>query len=148
MDAKLVDIIRIRSEVERLQLDGWEFVLAVPFDSLLKYYNGTGPENLRKEIREKLDKIAKQLLPAVMVHDLDFTWSDGTVKSFNEANKRLLKNCIICATDATPWYSWKRYALIAEAWTFYLACKKLGWVASLTQRPRGVVAPGGRWVQD
>ena len=132
MDAHLEDVIRIRSEVERLQLDGWEFVLAVPLDSLLKSYNGTGPENLRKEIREKLDKIAKQLLPAVMVHDLDFTWSDGTVKSFNDANKRLLKNCIICATDAAPWYSWKRYALIAEACTFYLACKKLGLVAWLS----------------
>ena len=131
MDAHLEDIIRIRSEVERLQLDGWEFVLAVPLDSLLKSYNGTGPENLRKEIREKLDKIAKQLLPAVMVHDLDFTWSDGTVKSFNAANKRLLKNCIICAIDAAPWYSWRRYALIAEACTFYLACQKLGWVAWL-----------------
>ena len=132
MDTNFEDIIRIRSEVERLRLDGWEFVLAVPLDSLLKYYNGTGPENLRKEIREKLDKIAKQLLPAVMVHDLDFTWSDGTVKSFNAANKRLLKNCIICATDAAPWYSWRRYALIAEAWTFYLACQKLGLVAWLS----------------
>ena len=132
MDTHLEDVIRIRSEVERLHLDGWEFVLAVPLDSLLKSYNGTGPENLRKEIREKLDKIAKQLLPAVMVHDLDFTWSDGTVKSFNEANKRLLKNCIICATDAAPWYSWRRYALIAEACTFSLACKKLGWVAWLS----------------
>ena len=79
----------------------------------------------------KLDKIEKQLLTAVMVHDLDFTWGDGTVKAFNEANKRLLKNCIICATDTAPWYSWKRYALIAEACTFYLACKKLGWVAWL-----------------
>ena len=132
MDAHLEDIIRIRSEVERLHLDGWEFVLAVPLDSLLKFYNGTGPENLPAAIRKKLDKIAKQLLPAVMVHDLDFTWSDGTVKSFNEANKRLLKNCIICATDAAPWYSWKRYALIAEACTFYLACKKLGLVAWLS----------------
>ena len=132
MDAHLEYVIHIRSEVERLHLDGWEFVLAVPLDSLLKSYNGTGPENLRKEIREKLDKIAKPFLPAVMVHDLDFTWSNGTVKSFNEANKRLLKNCIICATDAAPWYSWRRYALIAEACTFYLACKKLGLVSWLS----------------
>lgn len=132
MGTNFEDIIRIRSEVERLQLDGWELVLAVPFDSLLKFYNGTGPENLPEAIREKLDKIAKPFLPAVMVHDLDFTWSDGTVKSFNEANKRLLKNCIICATDAAPWYSWRRYALIAEAWAIYRACQKFGWVAWLS----------------
>ena len=127
MDAHLEDIIRIRSEVERLQLDGWEFVLAVPLDSLLKSYNGTGPDNLPEAIREKLDKIAKPFLPAVMVHDLNFTWSDGTVKAFNAANKRLLGNCIICASDAAPWYSWRRYALIAEAWTIYRACDKFGW---------------------
>lgn len=132
MDAHLEDIIRIRSEVERLQLDGWEFVLAVPLDSLLKSYNGTGPEDLPEAIREKLDKIAKPFLPAVMVHDLDFTWSDGTVKAFNAANKRLFKNCIICATDSAPWYSWKRYVLLGESWTIYRACQKLGWIAWLS----------------
>ena len=46
MDTNNEDIIRIRSEVERLQLDGWEFVIAVTLDSLLKSYNGTGPDNL------------------------------------------------------------------------------------------------------
>lgn len=131
MDAHLEDIIRIRSEVERLQLDGWEFVLAVTLDSLLKSYNGTGPDNLPEAIREKLDKIAKPFLPAVMVHDLNFTWSDGTVKAFNAANKRLLGNCIICASDAAPWYSWRRYALIAEAWAIYRACDRFGWSAWL-----------------
>ena len=131
MDAHLEDIIRIRSEVERLQLDGWEFVLAVPLDSLLKSYNGTGSDNLPEAIREKLDKIAKPFHPAVMVHDLNFTWSDGTVKAFNAANKRLLGNCIICASDAAPWYSWRRYALIAEAWAIYRACDRFGWSAWL-----------------
>ena len=132
MDAHFEDVIRIRGEVERLQLDGWEFVLAVPLDSLMKFYNGAGPENLPEAIREKLDKIAKPFLPAVMVHDLDFTWSDGTVKAFNAANNRLLKNCIICATDAAPWYSWRRYALIAEAWAIYRACVKFGWIVWLS----------------
>ena len=131
MDAHLEDIIRIRSEVERLQLDGWEFVLAVPLDSLLKSYNGTGPDNLPEAIREKLDKIAKPFLPAVMVHDLNFTWSDGTVKAFNAANKRLLGNCIICASDAAPWNSWKRYALLGESWAIYRACDRFGWSAWL-----------------
>ena len=131
MDAHLEDIIRIRSEVERLQLDGWEFVLSVTLDSLLKSYNGTGPDNLPEAIREKLDKIAKPFLPAVMVHDLNFTWSDGTVKAFNAANKRLLGNCIICTSDAAPWYSWRRYALIAEAWAIYRACDRFGWSAWL-----------------
>ena len=132
MDAHLEDIILIRSEVERLQLDGGEKVLIQPIAQLAKIYNGTGPAFLPESIRGALDKAAKPFLPAVMVHDGDFEDSDGTVKSFNAANERLLKNCIICATDAAPWYSWRRYALIAEAWTIYRACDKFGWIAWLS----------------
>ena len=132
MDANLVDIVRIRSEVDRLQLDGGEKVLIQPIAQLAKIYNGTGPAFLPDRIRGALDKAVKPFLPAVMVHDGDFEDSDGTVKSFNAANKRLLKNCIICATDTAPWYSWRRYALIAEAWTIYRACDKFGWIAWLS----------------
>lgn len=126
------EIAQIRLEVERLRLNGWEFVLAVPFDSLLKAYNGTGPEKLPEAIRSKLDKIAKPFLPAVMVHDLDFTWSDGTVESFNRANDRLLENCVRCAIDAHPWYSWRRYALLVKAIAIYRACCRFGWSAWLS----------------
>ena len=132
MDAHLEDIIRIRSEVERLRLYGGEKVLIQPLAQLAKIYNGTGPAFLPDSIRGALDKAAKPFLPAAMVHDGDFEDLDGTVKSFNAANKRLLKNCIICATDAAPWYSWRRYALIAEAWTIYRACDKFGWIAWLS----------------
>ena len=132
MDAHLEDIIRIRSEVERLRLYGGEKVLIQPLAQLAKIYNGTGPAFLPDSIRGALDKAAKTFLPAIMVHDGDFEDSDGTVKSFNAANKRLLKNCIICATDAAPWYSWRRYALLAEAWAIYRACDKFGWIAWLS----------------
>ena len=131
MDAHLDEVIRIRSEVERLRLYGGEKVLIQPLAQLAKIYNGTGPAFLPDSIRGALDKAAKPFLPAVMVHDGDFEDSDGTVKSFNAANLRLLMNCIICATDAAPWYSWRRYALIAEAWTIYRACDKFGWIAWL-----------------
>lgn len=131
MDAHLEDIIRIRSEVERLQLDGWEFVISVPFDSLLKFYNGTGPEFLPQKIRDLLDGACRPFLPAVMIHDVDFTFSDGSEESFKQANRRLLFNCIRCAMSAHPWTSWKRYALILQAWAMYRAVShpKFGWVA-------------------
>ena len=132
MDAHLDEVIRIRSEVERLRLYGGEKVLIQPLAQLAKIYNGTGPAFLPDSIRGALDKAAKPFLPAVMVHDGDFEDSDGTVKSFNAANLRLLMNCIICATDAAPWYSWQRYALIAEAWAIYRACDKFGWIAWLS----------------
>ena len=129
MDEHLDEVIRIRSEVDRLQLEGCDKVLIKPISQLAKIYNGTGPEFLPEGARVALDKIAAPFLPAVMVHDDDFEDSDGSVASFREANKRLLTNCITCATDAAPWYSWKRYAQYAEAWTNYRACEKYGWIA-------------------
>ena len=124
----LTTISRLRAEVARLRLIGADLVLALPLDDLAAAYNGTGPEFLPDSIRAKLDSAARPFLPAVMVHDVDFTRSDGTVGSFRSANRRLLVNCILCALDAHPWYSWRRYALILEAWAIYRACTHFGWI--------------------
>lgn len=123
------EVARIQDEVIRLRLDGWEFVKSYQPAELAECYNGTGPEFLPEQIRAKLDDIASPFLPAVMVHDVDFTWSDGTVTAFRAANIRLLRNCITCALDAQPWNSWRRYVLLLEAVTIYKACKQFGWIA-------------------
>ena len=125
----LATVIHLRDEVARLRLFGWIIVLALPLDVLAAAYNGTGPEFLPDAIRAKLDDFARPFLPAVMVHDVDFDYSDGTVGSFRSANRRLLLNCLICAFDAHPWHSWRRYALILEAYALYRACAKFGWIA-------------------
>ena len=132
MDAHLDEVIRIRSEVERLRLYGGEKVLIQPLAQLAKIYNGTGPAFLPYSIRCALDKAAKTFLPAIMVHDGEFEDSDGTVKSFKVANLRLLVNCAKCALDAAPWNSLKRYTLLGESWTIYRACDKFGWIAWLS----------------
>lgn len=124
----LTSVSTIRAEVARLRLFGYLIVLALPLDVLADAYNGTGPEFLPDSVRAKLDDFARPFLPAVMVHDVDFTSSDGTVCSFRSANRRLLVNCILCALDAHPWYSWRRYALILEAWALYRACTQFGWI--------------------
>ena len=121
-------ISALRVEVARLRLLGHRRVGALADADLSAAYNGTGPEFLPDSIRTKLDDFARPFLPAVMVHDVDFTNSDGTVGSFRSANRRLLVNCILCALDAHPWYSWRRYALIIEAWAIYRACSQFGWI--------------------
>ena len=122
-------VSNLRTDVARLRLIGRDLVLSLPTYTLADCYNGTGPEFLPQRIRQKLDALARPFLPAVMVHDVDFTFSDGTRRSFLIANQHLLWNCIICACDAYPWYSWRRYALILEAWALYRACAKFGWIA-------------------
>ena len=125
----LTAITNLRADVARLRLLGRDLVLALPTDRLAECYNGTGPEFLPQRIRQKLDAACRPFLPAVMVHDVDFTFSDGTRRSFLVANQHLLFNCLSCAMDASPWYSWRRYALILESLAIYRACHKFGWIA-------------------
>lgn len=125
----LTSITYLRTEVARLRLIGRDLVLTLPTDTLADCYNGTGPEFLPQRIRQKLDALARPFLPSVMVHDVEFTLSDGTRRSFLIANQHLFWNCLICSCDAHPWYSWRRYALILEAWAIYRACHKFGWIA-------------------
>lgn len=122
-------VSNLRTDVVRLRLICRDLVLALPTEALAAAYNGTGPEFLPQRIRQKLDALARPFLPSVMVHDVDFTFSDGTRRSFLIANQHLFWNCIICACDAHPWYSWRRYVLIIEAWALYRACHKFGWIA-------------------
>ena len=124
----LTTISHLRAEVGRLRLLGRDLVLSLPLDDLAAAYNGTGPEFLPDAIRAKLDDACRPFLPAVMVHDVDFTSSDGSVGSFRSANRRLLVNCILCSFDAHPWYSWRRYALILEALAIYRSCSQFGWI--------------------
>ena len=119
----------IRAAAIRLHLIGSQWLAYMPIDVLAASYNGTGPEFLPDPIRAKLDAACRPFLPAVMLHDVDYSLSDASVGSFRAANRRLLINCIICANSAYPWTSWRRYALYIEAWAIYRACSKFGWVA-------------------
>ena len=121
----------IRAAAIRLHLIGSQWLAYMPIDVLAASYNGTGPEFLPDPIRAKLDAACRPFLPAVMLHDVDYSLSDASVGSFRAANRRLLINCIICANSAYPWTSWRRYALYIEAWAIYRACSKFGWVAWL-----------------
>ena len=124
-------VSNLRTDVARLRLIGRDLVLSLPLYALSAAYNGTGPEFLPPRIRQKLDAVCRPFLPAVMVHDVDFTFSDGTRRSFLIANQHLFFNCILCACDAHPWHSWRRYALFLEAYAMYRAVshEKFGWVA-------------------
>ena len=125
------ELTDIRDAAIRLHLDGSTFLSYLPIDVLAAAYNGTGPEFLPQKIRDLLDGACRPFLPAVMIHDVDFTFSDGSEESFKQANRRLLFNCIRCACSAHPWTSWKRYALILQAWAMYRAVShpQFGWVA-------------------
>ena len=130
-DSNYQEIEDIRADACRLHLDGSQCLAYMPIDILAAAYNGTGPEFLPQKIRQTLDASCRPFLPAVQIHDVDYTFSDGSEASFKQANLRFLFNCIRCACAAHPWTSWKRYALFIQAWAMYRAVShpKLGWTA-------------------
>ena len=125
----MASIREIADEAVRLGLDGADAVSAFTDEELATMYNGTGPEFLPASVRARLDRRTVPFLPAVLIHDVDFSTGDGSRAGFDAANKRLLHNAILCAFGAAGWKSWRRYVLLAEAWALYRACDNGGWIA-------------------
>lgn len=131
MSTNYPEIEDIRHDAIRLHLIGSMQLKYIPIDILAAAYNGTGPEFLPQKIRDRLDAACRPFLPAVMIHDVDYTMSDGSRRSFLIANQHLFWNCITCANNSYPWTNWRRYALYLQAWVMYRAVSnpKFGWVA-------------------
>ena len=104
-------------------------VLRIPIDRLPDYYNGTGAEWMPEASRQTLDGICAPFAPAVLVHDVETSLSDGTRETFDSVNRHFLTNCQTCAKDAHPWWHWKRYALLIQARIMYDAVDEFGWKA-------------------
>lgn len=132
MTTDLHELEYIRAAAIGLHLDGSQRLASMSLEDVSAAYNGTGPEFLPDTIRQKLDSVCRPFLPAVMIHDVDFEQSDGSVGAFRAANMRLLRNSLSCAMASMPWYSWQRYALIIEAYALYRACARFGWIAWLS----------------
>ncbi len=98
----------------------------IPPSEAIRIYNGVGPEFLNSDLRKVLDKISKELLPAVMIHDVDFTYGDGTLEDFHRANLSLKMNGIKCANFVYPWYHYKRYLIRAQAKAYAKLCDTIG----------------------
>ena len=131
MTDNYTELTDIRDAAIRLHLDGSQHLEYPPLEVLASAYNGTGPEFLPQKIRDKLDSVCRPFLPAVMIHDVDYTMSDGSRRSFLIANLHLLLNCITCANKTYAWNNWRRYALYLQSWAMYRAVSnpRFGWVA-------------------
>ncbi len=96
-------------------------------------YNGCGAEWMPSKLRDKLDDITEIYKLCVIIHDWDFSHSDGTKESFNIANKRFKNNMKITRDRLYPWSKpWLyteclKYFIMAR--TLYRAVDLGGWKA-------------------
>lgn len=99
-------------------------------DEQVEYaYNGCGPEWMGDSVREFIDGLSEPLIPAVCVHDCDYSFGDGTVEDFNRANERLESNGIICADARYGWWNPLRYLVRRQARIYARMCKQFGWTS-------------------
>lgn len=70
-------------------------------------YNGTGPDRWPQEIRDKIDEYVQFFSPAVVVHDCDFTASDGTNDGLAISTSRFRRNTKAILKHYYPLWTWK-----------------------------------------
>lgn len=114
------------------RLEGADFALDVRNSmSNLEFgalYNGIGPDSLPTEVRDKITGWLSLFAPAALIHDLRYSFADGSRKAFNFANIEFRNNCRIIADLAYPWYSWRRYRARAVGEILYkCVASPAGW---------------------
>lgn len=131
MAKRIRTAVELLGEAKAFGLDGVERAAALDPARLCAVYNGTGPEWLPAAAREILDDIADDILPAVLIHDVDFSLATGEVGDFDAANRRLGANGVACARMRYPWWRPRRYRVMRMARFFAAACEIFGWTAYL-----------------
>lgn len=114
-------------ECRRFDLSGIEFLEMLSLEEIIVAYNGIGPESFPHIFREAIDKLAYILRPAALIHDVRFTYGNGTREWFDMANDELKRNGIKIAEKAYGRYNPMRYITKARAHTYFFICKNFGW---------------------
>lgn len=115
-------------ECTKYNLEGLDKLEQFSTQELAGIYNGTGAEWMPERARKALDFISKDLLPVVLIHDVEFKLG-GSREDFYQANERLRRNGVKLAKVKYGWWRLRRYRLIAQANLFADICHVAGWVA-------------------
>lgn len=117
----------LKVEAIRLNLDCNKVFAKLTDKEIEENFNYIGPDRLPEIIRLALSYLHKTVLPAVLIHDLDF-YIGGTEEDFHAANKRLKDNMFICLKANRKDFSWIGYHV--ERWHVkkaYKLCEKYGY---------------------
>ena len=124
-------------EIEKLiatardaKLEGVELLNADP-EALAVKYNGIGPESWPEEWRDIITKGLRYFAPAALIHDLRYSYADGSRFQFKFANVEFHNNCMKLMRHNVPWWRFlKRFAVAGVALGCYEAVSSsFGWDA-------------------
>lgn len=114
-----------------VQLDGLDFARQFTRDEIAAAYNGIGAEEWPEEWRRAITRCFNLFQPAALIHDLRFTYANGTRRDFNFANVEFHNNCLKLARFSIPWWRvLRRFLADGSALAFYEAVSSpFGWDA-------------------
>ena len=90
--ADLNEIRRLRAVCEECGLEGREILDKYTDEELAALFNGIGPEAFPSWLRTALDALHPSLAPVAMIHDVEWSESDGKEETFAASNARFRRN--------------------------------------------------------
>ena len=129
------DALELLDKAECYGLYGVEFATFLTDAQLRSAYNGLGPAWFPAKLRDALDRLDRRLLPAVLIHDVMFTYGARTKAVFNNANRCLALNGRIIANATYRWCDPRRYLMRARANAYAALCQDFGWSAFCASSP-------------
>lgn len=119
-------VIRMLNLCRDYDLSGTDFAEQFPNATLAEDFNGIGPEWFPAALREFVDSLHADLLPAAFVHDVRWSHSDGTLLAFGASNEEMRENCKRIAFAKYGWYDPRRYLRWRTGVVFARLCNAFG----------------------
>lgn len=98
------EITDLRQRCEKYELAGREILAGYSDAELAAMYNGAGPDAWPDDLRGLLTRAMLLFKPVVLIHDVQYTLSDGTAAGFAKTVSDWRTNCHkIFAADWPLW---------------------------------------------
>lgn len=132
------ELNQAREIAANLELEGRKLLFEKTDEEILSLVNGIGPGWFPESLRKLINKFNPSLIVPSMIHDLQWSYGDGTRQHFKESNEQFKRNGYKLADYNYPWYHRRRYLVRFQSWEFCRLCMKApGWItykASVTKR--------------
>ena len=123
------EIRRLRKACEDMEQENRELLAKYTDEQLADMFNGIGPEGFPGWLRKALDALHPSLKPVAMIHDVEWSESDGRRETFDESNERFRRNGITVARESFGWWRPRRYKVMWDAVKFARICQTFGFGA-------------------
>ena len=125
------EVKRLRALCEDCELEGREILAKYTDEDLAANFNGIGPEAFASWLRTALDALHPSLAPVALIHDVEWSESDGKRETFEGSSARFRRNGCRAATASFGWWRPRRYIVVWDAVKFARICQRFGWSAFL-----------------